>query len=93
MRYSRVCGLDVAECFERLTANAVVATVLSSFQAFSDTVESEGRHEAVLNVVNKKEKKIQKIPLFNCVIFLALRDINIDCLKGQYRLCLGSVLV
>ncbi len=33
----------VAEWLERLTVNAVVATVLGSIPASSDTVESEGR--------------------------------------------------
>jgi hypothetical protein len=37
------CGRDLAEWLERLTANAVVATVLGSIPASSDTVESEGR--------------------------------------------------
>jgi hypothetical protein len=36
MRYSR-------EMLERLTANAMVATVLGSIPASSDTVESEGQ--------------------------------------------------
>ncbi len=36
------CG-DLAEWLKRLTANAVVATVLVSIPASSDTVESEGR--------------------------------------------------
>jgi hypothetical protein len=34
---------DLAEWLERLTANAVVATVLGSIPASSDTVESVGR--------------------------------------------------
>jgi hypothetical protein len=34
---------DLAEWLERLTANAVVATVLGSIPACSDTVESEER--------------------------------------------------
>ncbi len=44
------CGWDLAECewdlaewLERLTANDVVAAVLGSILASSDTVESEGR--------------------------------------------------
>ncbi len=36
-------GWDLAEWLNRLTANAVVATVLCSIPASSDTVESEGR--------------------------------------------------
>ncbi len=49
--------IDLAEWFERLTANAVVATVLGSIPASSDTVESEGAaDEAVLNIVHKKKK-------------------------------------
>ncbi len=35
-------GWDLAEWLERQTANVVVATVPSSIQASSDTVESEG---------------------------------------------------
>jgi hypothetical protein len=34
---------DIAQWLERLTANAVVATVLGSISASSDRVESEGR--------------------------------------------------
>ncbi len=34
---------DLAELLERLTANAVVATIQGSIPASSDTVESEGR--------------------------------------------------
>jgi hypothetical protein len=36
-------GLDLAEWLERLTVNAVVATVMGSIPASSDTEESEGR--------------------------------------------------
>ncbi len=36
-------GWDLAELLERLTVNAVVATVLGSIQASSEIVESEGR--------------------------------------------------
>jgi len=36
-------GWDLAEWLERLTDNAVVATVLRSIPASSTTVESEGR--------------------------------------------------
>jgi hypothetical protein len=43
MRSSRDCGLDLVEWLERLTANAEVATVLSSMPACTNTVESEGR--------------------------------------------------
>ncbi len=54
----------LAEWLERLTANAVVATVLGSIPASSDTVGSEGRaDEALLNIVHKKRKKFKKIPL------------------------------
>ncbi len=42
----------------RLTVNAVVATVLGSILASSDTVESEGAaDETELNTVHKKPKK------------------------------------
>jgi hypothetical protein len=47
---------DPAEWLERLTANAVVATVLGSIPAFSDTVESEwAADEAVLNIEHRKK--------------------------------------
>jgi hypothetical protein len=39
----RYLKLNLAEWLERLTANAVVAIVLGSIPASSDTVESEGR--------------------------------------------------
>ncbi len=56
-------GRDLAEWLERLTAKAVVATVLGSIPASSDTVESEGRaDEAVLKIVHKKIKN-KKIPI------------------------------
>ncbi len=37
------CSRDLAEWSERLTINAVVATVLGSIPVSSDKVESEGR--------------------------------------------------
>ncbi len=43
MRSIRVGRWDLAEWLENLTANTVIATVLGSFLASSDTVESEGR--------------------------------------------------
>ena len=49
----------VAEWLERLTANAEVATVLGSTQAYSDTVKFFGVvDEAVLNKVLEKIKNI-----------------------------------
>ncbi len=42
MRSSRVSGWDLAEWFERLTANAVIATVLGSIPASSDTMNLRG---------------------------------------------------
>jgi hypothetical protein len=53
---------DLAEWLERLTANAVVATVLGSIPASSDTVADE----AVLNKVSKKQQ--QKSPFKKKVI-------------------------
>ncbi len=38
-----ICGSDLAEWLEGLTANDVVAIGLGSIPASSDTVESEGR--------------------------------------------------
>ncbi len=48
------CGWDLAEWLEFLTANALVATVLGSIPASSETVEFEG--EAVLNIVHRLYK-------------------------------------
>jgi hypothetical protein len=47
------CGWDlhIAECLERLTTNAKVATVLGSIQGSSDTVESRAADEAVLDKI------------------------------------------
>ncbi len=42
-RPALLSGWDLAEWLRHLTVNAVVATVLSSIPASSDTVESEGR--------------------------------------------------
>jgi hypothetical protein len=47
------CGWDLAKWLERLTANAVVATVLGSIPASSDTVESEAQQ---MKQCWKKEK-------------------------------------
>ncbi len=56
---SWICGWDRSEWLERLTANAVVATVLGSIPASSDTMESGhngiwgAADEAVLNIIHK----------------------------------------
>ncbi len=54
---------SIAEWLERLTANAVVATVLGSIPATSDTVESEGRQMEQCRISYIKKEKLQKIPL------------------------------
>ncbi len=56
-------GGDLAEWLERLTANAVVATVLGSIPTSSDTVESEGRKmkQCWISYI-KKGKKYNKSP-------------------------------
>ncbi len=64
---SSLGGWDLAACLKRLTANAVVAIVLGSIPASSDTMESEGRQMKQCWVsyikiqknppVNKKSKK------------------------------------
>jgi hypothetical protein len=63
MRFSRVvgeiwprCGWDLADWLERLTIKAVVATVLGSIPASSDTVKLGAADETVLNTVHKKPK-------------------------------------
>ncbi len=56
VKVSAVC--DLAEWLELLTANAIVATVLGSIPASSDTVESEGRQ--MKQCQKSYIKKIQK---------------------------------
>ncbi len=53
---------SIAEWLERLTANAVVATVLGSIPATSDTVESEGRQMEQCRISYIKKEKLQKSP-------------------------------
>ncbi len=49
--------MRLSEWLERLTVNAVVATVVGLIPASSDTVESEGAaDETVLNKVHKRPK-------------------------------------
>jgi hypothetical protein len=50
-------GWDLAEWLERLTANAVVATVLSSISASSDIGKSEGRQMKQCGISYIKKKK------------------------------------
>jgi hypothetical protein len=57
MKCKLSCGCDLAEWLERLTAIAKVATVRDSFQASSDTEESEGRQ--MKQCLTKYIKKIQ----------------------------------
>ncbi len=54
------CGWDLAEWLERLTANAVVATVLGSIPASFDTVESEGWHmkQCWISCIKRKNPNI-----------------------------------
>ncbi len=51
-------GWDLAEGSERLTVNAVVATVMGSITASSDTVESEGRqkNQCWISYIKKSKK-------------------------------------
>ncbi len=58
---------NLAEWLERLTANAVVTTVLGSIPASSDTVESEGRQmkQCWISYI-KKEKNLKKFPSKEC---------------------------
>ncbi len=65
-------GWDLAEWLERLTVNAVVAIVLGSIPASSDTVESEGRQMKQCRI--SYIKKIQKNP----ILFLNLSKILIS---------------
>ena len=64
-----MCGLDLAEWLERLTANAEAETVLGSIPTFSDTLESEGRTTKKCSI-KYNEKKSYKIPFDRhyCVI-------------------------
>ncbi len=56
------CGWDLAERLERLTVNAVVATVLGSIPASSDTMESEGRQMKRCWISYIKRKNSKKSP-------------------------------
>jgi hypothetical protein len=58
------CGWDLAEWLEHLTASAIVATVLNSIPASSDTVESEGRQIKQCWISYIKRKKCQNTPLY-----------------------------
>jgi len=55
-------GWDLAEWLERLTANAVVATVLGTIPESSDTVEFEGRQMQQCWISYIKRKKSKKSP-------------------------------
>jgi hypothetical protein len=60
---------DLTEWLERLTANAEIATVLSSTPAPSDTLESGGADEAVLNTANNYQRKSdRKMEFFTFII-------------------------
>jgi hypothetical protein len=75
MRISQV-GLD------RLTANALVATVLGSIPASSDTVESEGLQ---MKQCRKKyiHKKIKKIPLLEMYHIVLGNSSRVAALNGR----------
>jgi hypothetical protein len=64
MKSSQVsfCRWNLAKWSERLAVDAKVATVLGSFPASSDTVESEGRQMKQCWIMYIKIKKIKKIP-------------------------------
>ncbi len=57
-----MCGWDLAEWLERLTANAVVGTVLGSIPASSDTVESVGPQMKQCWISYIKRKNPEKSP-------------------------------
>jgi hypothetical protein len=70
-RYLILCGWDLAAWLERLTANAVVATVLGSIPASSDTVVSEGRpmKQCWMSYIKRKNPKISPIHLMFWTFF------------------------
>ncbi len=76
-------GWDLAEWLERLTANAVVATVLDSISASSDTVESEGRQmkQCWISYIKKIPKKFPCIKNSYHVYFCALKQCNLKILQ------------
>ncbi len=59
---------DLAEGPERLTANAVVATLLCSIPASSDTIESEGRQMIQCWILYKKNSKQSPFRLSTAVL-------------------------
>ncbi len=82
MRSSRF-RIRSSEWLERLTVNAVVATVLGSIAASSDTVECEGRQiEAVLNIVHKKKFYSQHFRTVELRVMLL--NLIFVILRGEY---------
>jgi hypothetical protein len=71
--FSTVGGRDLAEWLERLTANAVVATVLGSIPGSSDTVDSEGRQMKQCRIkLKKKILLLDSDPVFSVRICIRI---------------------
>ncbi len=72
-------GWDIAEWLERLTANAVVATVLGSvgsIPASSDTLKSEGRQMKQCWISFKNDEKSKKSPFNKCMKIICLYKVT-----------------
>ncbi len=78
MRSIRVSRWDLSEWLERLTAIAVIPTILSSIPTSSDTVESEGWQVKHWWISYIKRKNPSKIPL--CKKFWRMSAI---CVTGK----------
>ena len=87
-------GWDLAEWLERLTANAVVATVLGSIPASSDTVKSEGRQMKQCWISEIKRKNPKKSPMMTklqILFFLFSFEYSNLCVHGDYALSEKSI--
>ncbi len=77
----RMCGWDLAKWLERLTVNALVATVLGSIPASVGTVESEERQ--MKQCWTKKKNPPQK----NLVLALAKEPFHCSIGGGGCATC------
>jgi hypothetical protein len=86
-----ICGWDLAEWLECLTANAIVTTVLGLIPASSGTVDSEVRQTKQF-WIKYWEKKNLKIPLKQkeTWIFMRMKSAHTSCGSSWIRIDLWS---
>jgi hypothetical protein len=90
-------GWDLAVWLERLTANAVVATVLGSIPASSDTVKSKGRQMKQCWILYIKNPKNSPFKVFSVLTNVSSSwfiyvDPLLHCLANIKRLALLSLI-